>query len=187
MTGLTQQHRRAVEILSAWQAPSDEQERLRLHYLSHLGAHPDGLLKPCFPAHLTAGLLVMSTDGCHVLLNLHGKARRWFAFGGHIEPDDQDLIASARREGTEESGIADLIVEAAPVHLSRHVVDFCSPRGPVTHLDVRFAARVDPDVAYLTSDESVRLAWFSVDDLPTDEPDMVELIRLAATAVPRPR
>lgn len=180
-------HERAVAILGSWPAPNAEQERLRLRYLSHLDTHPDGLLKPCFPAHLTAGVLVMSQDGRMVLLNLHGKAKRWFAFGGHIEPDDQDLIASARREGTEESGIADLLVEAEPVHLSEHVVDFCSPRGPVTHLDVRFVARVDTSISYARSDESVRLAWFAVDDLPTAEPDMVELITLAARAGHRPR
>ena len=173
-------HQRAVEILSGWQAPSPEQHRLRERYLAHLAAHPDGLWKPCFPSHLTAGVLVMSRDGDEVLLNLHAKAQRWFAFGGHIEPGDDDLIASARREGTEESGIADLVVEPEPVHLSEHVVEFCDPRGPVTHLDVRFVARVDPTIDYATSDESVRLAWFRVDDLPTDEPDMLELIRLAA-------
>ena len=175
-------HQRAVEILHSWQAPNHEQERLRHRYLSHLDAHEDGLLKPCFPAHLTAGVLVMSLDGDQVLLNLHAKAQRWFAFGGHIETDDADLVSSARREGREESGVADLVVDPMPVHLSEHVVDFCNPRGPVTHLDVRFVARVDPSISYTTSEESVRLGWFSVDDLPTDEPDMLELIRLAQPA-----
>lgn len=172
-------HRRAVEILTDWQPPTDEQAALRQEYLTHLGAHIDGLLKPCFPRHLTAGVLVTSLDRDQALLNLHGKAQRWFAFGGHIEPDDRDLIASAWREGTEESGIADLVVEPTPVHLSKHVVDFCDPRGPVTHLDVRFVARVDPATTFETSEESVRLAWFDIDDLPTNEPDMIELIQLA--------
>lgn len=177
-------HQRALEILTTWQPPTDEQAALRDEYVAHLQAHDDGLLKLCFPAHLTAGVLVVSTDGDRVLLNLHGKAQRWFAFGGHIEPTDDDLVASAHREGTEESGIPDLVVEPTPVHLSQHVVDFCDPRGPVTHLDVRFVARVDPATSFATSEESVRLAWFDVDDLPTDEPDMVELIALARQRPP---
>jgi 8-oxo-dGTP pyrophosphatase MutT (NUDIX family) len=172
-------HQRALEILTAWQPPTEEQAALRQEYLAHLETFDDGLLKLCFPAHLTAGVLVTSLDRDRVLLNLHGKAQRWFAFGGHIETDDHDLVASAWREGTEESGIADLVVEPMPVHLSKHVVDFCDPLGPVTHLDVRFVARVDPSISFATSEESVRLAWFDVDDLPTDEPDMVELIQLA--------
>lgn len=175
---------RAIEILSAWRPPTDELAILRQEYLTHLDRHVDGLLKPCFPAHLTAGVLVTSLDRDRVLLNLHGKAQRWFAFGGHIEPGDADLVGSARREGTEESGIIDLVVEPTPVHLSKHVVDFCSPRGPVTHLDVRFVARVDPTIAFASSDESVRVAWFGIDDLPTDESDMVELIQLACQRPP---
>lgn len=172
-------HRRAVEILSAWHAPTDDQSALQTEYLSHLTAHEDGLLKSCFPRHLTAGVLITSRDRDRVLLNLHAKAQRWFAFGGHIELEDADLIASARREGTEESGIADLLVNETPVHLSKHVVDFCDPRGPVTHLDVRFVARVEADTAFATSDESLNVAWFDIDNLPTDEPDMVELVALA--------
>lgn len=174
-------HQRACEILTAWAPPSEEQADLREEYLAHLASHQDGLLKPCFPAHLTAGVLVTSLDRQQVLLNLHGKAQRWFAFGGHIEPDDADLVASATREGTEESGIAGLIVDPTPVHLSKHTVPFCDPRGTVTHLDVRFVARVDPAIAYVISDESVRLGWFGVDALPTDEPDMVELVKLACS------
>lgn len=172
-------HQRALQILTGWQPPTDEQAALRDEYVAHLAMHADGLLKRCFPAHLTAGVLITSKDRSQVLLNLHGKAQRWFAFGGHIEPEDGDLVRSAWREGTEESGIAGLIVADAPVHLSKHVVEFCDPRGPVTHLDVRFVARVDPSTAFASSDESEHIAWFSINDLPTNEPDMVELIGLA--------
>ncbi|HWU33267.1 MAG TPA: NUDIX domain-containing protein [Marmoricola sp.] len=172
-------HSRATEILSTWNPSTSEQRALRDEYLAHLEENADGLLKPCFPAHLTAGVLITSIDRHQVLLNLHGKAKRWFAFGGHIETEDVDLVASAWREGTEESGIADLIVEPKPVHLSKHVVEFCDPRGPVTHLDVRFVARVEPQTAFAISDESDHIAWFDIDDLPTDEPDMIELISLA--------
>jgi hypothetical protein len=31
----------------------------------------------------------------------------------------------------------------------------------------------------VVSDESLDVRWFDVNDLPTDEPDMVDLIRLA--------
>lgn len=174
-------HQRAVAILTTFTAPTAEQAALRDRYLTHLATHDDGLLKPCFPEHLTAGVLVTSLDRRQVLLNLHGKAQRWFAFGGHIEEADVDLMGSAWREGTEESGIADLVVEPVPIHLSAHTVDFCDPRGTVTHLDVRFVARVDPATAFAASDESVSVQWFDVADLPTDEPDMIELIRLACS------
>jgi 8-oxo-dGTP pyrophosphatase MutT (NUDIX family) len=169
----------ALAVLEGWSAPDAAQESLRGQYVAHLHDHPDGLEKACFPDHLTAGALVLSHDGSQVLLNLHRKARRWFAFGGHLEPEDTTLAGAALREGTEESGLPDLEVDPVPVHLSLHEVGFCSPRGTVRHFDVRFLARLGEATDPVVSDESLDLRWFPVEDVPTDEQDMLDLIRLA--------
>jgi 8-oxo-dGTP pyrophosphatase MutT (NUDIX family) len=175
-TGL---HADALETLEEWTAPDAGQESLRVAYVEHLRAHPDGHVRSCFPDHLTAGALVLSGDGTRVLLNLHRKARRWFHFGGHLETGDRTLAAAALREATEESGLGDLVLDPEPVHLSRHQVAFCDPRGPVDHLDVRFVARPGSGAVPAVSEESLDVRWWPVDDLPTDEPDMRELIDLA--------
>ena len=174
-------HADALATLESWSAPDDEQASRRDQYVAHLHARADGCEKACFPDHLTAGALVLSHDGDRVLLNLHRKAQRWFAFGGHIEPGDPTLSAAALREGTEESGLPDLTVDPVPVHLSLHEVGFCDPRGTVRHFDVRFLARLGEHTEPVVSDESLDLRWFPVDDVPTDEPDMLDLIRLART------
>ncbi len=169
----------ALEVLGRWRAPTAEQEHLRTAYVEHLDAHPDGTWRTCLPDHLTAGALVLSRDRAHVLLNLHRKARRWFHFGGHLEQADRTLADAALREATEESGLADLIVEAEPLHLSRHTVAFCHPGREVDHLDVRFLALADADAEPVVSGESVEVRWWPVAALPTDEPDMVEMVQLA--------
>ena len=169
----------AVDVLTHWQAPTEEQELTRAAYVTHLRVHPDGLWRSCFPDHLTAGALVLSHDRTHVLLNLHRKARRWFHFGGHLEPADPTLAGAALREATEESGLRGLAVEADPLHLSRHSVDFCDPLGRVDHLDVRFLALLGAQSAPVVGEESLDVRWWPVDELPTDEPDMVEMIGLA--------
>ena len=134
-------HADALAVLGTWAAPTAEQESLRLRYLTHLAAHPDGMRRGCFPDHLTAGTLVVDETGTQVLLNLHRKARRWFAFGGHCEPGDASLAGAARREAMEESGLADLRFDPVPAHLDEHAVGFCDPRGEVHHLDVRYVAQ----------------------------------------------
>lgn len=179
MTAPSPLHADATQTLRRWVAPSDSQEALRSRYLAHLEQHADGERRSCFPDHLTAGTLVLSHTGEEVLLNLHRKARRWFAFGGHIEPDDATLAAAALREAREESGAADLELHPQPIHLDEHVVGFCDPRGEVHHLDVRYAARAPAGVRAEASEESLDVRWYPVDALPELEAEMHVLIHLA--------
>ncbi len=170
----------ALTTLRTWSVPSAEQETLRTRYVRHLDAHVDGVWRDCFPDHLTAGTLVVSHTGDHVLLNLHRKARRWFAFGGHLEGGDATLSEAALREALEESGLTELELDPVPVHLDEHAVDFCDPRGEVHHLDVRFAARAPAGVRPRASAESLDVRWWPVDHLPDGlEAEMHTLIRLA--------
>lgn len=176
-------HADALAVLTEWDAPSGEQERLRLRYVEHLEAHPDGMERGCFPAHLTAGTLVLSADGDAVLLHLHRKAGRWFHFGGHCEPGDATLAAVAAREAAEESGLAGLTLSAVPLQLDEHAVAFCDPRGEVRHLDVRYAALAPADGRHAVSEESLDVRWWPLDGLPELEDEMHELVALARAAL----
>ena len=172
-------HADALGVLEAWDPGPGRQRDLRDRFVSHLRARPDAMTRACFPDHLTAGVLVLSDDLERVLLNLHGKARRWFAFGGHSEPADQTLAGVALREAVEESGVADLRLDLLPVQLDQHAVDFCDPRGTVQHLDVRFAARAPDGAVPSVSAESMAVRWWPVDDLPDLEDEMHTLIGAA--------
>ena len=172
-------HDDALDLLERWAAPSAQQESLRAAYVEHLRAHPNGLRRDCYPDHLTASTLVVSEDRERVLLTLHRKAGQWFQLGGHLETGDATLAGGALREAVEESGLRGLLLQAEPLHLDRHEVPFCDARGGVRHLDVRFLAVADDAETPVVSEESLDLRWFPVDDVPTDEPDMLDLIRLA--------
>lgn len=169
-------HRDALSTLRAWRAPDAGQEQLRATYVEHLRARPDGARRSCFPDHLTAGTVVLSHDGRAVLLNLHRKARSWFAFGGHLEDGDQTLAAAARREAHEESGFTDLRFNPEPVHLDLHTVGFCDARGEVRHLDVRYAAVAPEGAEHAVSEESLDVRWWPLDGLPELEEEMHTLI-----------
>jgi 8-oxo-dGTP pyrophosphatase MutT (NUDIX family) len=172
-------HADALRTLDTWTAPDAVQEALRTRFVTHLRAHGDGVERSCFPDHLTAGVLVVDSAGEHVLLNLHRKARRWFHFGGHLEPGDATLLGAARREGLEESGLPDLAVDPVPAQLSEHTVGFCDLRGAVQHLDVRYVARAPLAAQPEVSEESLDVRWWPVSDLPELEDEMHELIAVA--------
>lgn len=184
-------HADALACLEAWEPTPGRQSRLRDRFVDHLRTHPDGTVRTCFPDHLTAGVVVLSTDLDHVLLNLHRKARRWFHFGGHLEAADATLVGAATREGREESGLATLHVDPVPVHVDEHSVEFCDSRGTVQHLDVRFAAVAPAGAEHAVSEESLDVRWWPLTALPDDlEDEMHELIAAARgrlAGVPAPQ
>jgi 8-oxo-dGTP pyrophosphatase MutT (NUDIX family) len=151
-------HADAVRVLEEWDAPDAEQERLRLGYLGHLAAHPDGMWKPCKDGHITASALVVDPSSGRVLLTLHKKLKMWLQMGGHCEPDDASLAAAAFREATEESGIPGLApLSGAPVTLDRHHTP-CA-----WHLDVQYAVLAPAGAVEAISDESLDLKWYEFD------------------------
>ena len=176
-------HAEALATLTGWTPPTPEQGLLRDRYVAHLRDCPGGLERSCFPDHLTAGAIVVSPAGDQVLLNHHRKADAWLAFGGHLEPGDASLAAAARRELREESGLADVALDPNPLSLDEHAVEFCSDRGTVHHLDVRFLATADPGSAHAVSEESRDVRWWPVAALPETFDDMYALVAQAVERV----
>lgn len=168
----------AQRVLTAWQAPSAEQDGLRRLYLRHLERHEDAMWRSCHPDHLTASSLIVDAD--RVLLVQHAKVGRWLQTGGHCEPTDTTLAAAALREATEESGIDGLVIDPEPVRLSRHHVPLCGPIQPAHHLDVQFRVRAPSAAQPRRGPGEDPVAWFVADDLPEPVDDELRALVDAA-------
>lgn len=159
-------HAAAVDALTSWTPPDEGQHALRRDFLAHLAGHGDGVWRECAPAHVTASSLVVDQSGQRVLLVLHGKVNRWLPAGGHCEPGDATLAATALREAREETGIAELrlVDESALTALDRHRAP-CRPGVVEHHLDVHYLSVAPAEAVPTVSAESHDVAWFGLDEL----------------------
>ena len=175
-------HAEATALLTSWTAPTPDLARTQERMLDVLAADPTAMWRGHSRVHFTASLIVLSPDANHVALTLHGKAKRWFQFGGHFEESDASVPAAALREGTEESGLSHLELLPDLIQVDAH--ELASAFGHCReHLDLRFAARaVSTDLT--RSAESDDVAWWPITALP-DEPEesLVTGIELARAAL----
>lgn len=125
------------------------------------------------PGHVTGSAWIVDPAGAAVLLTHHRKLDLWIQLGGHAD-GDPDVLAVARREGLEESGLCGLELihpdaaadEGLPVPFDVDIHEIPARRTEAAHFhfDVRYAFRADSR-AVITSDESHALAWVPVEEV----------------------
>ena len=94
------------------------------------------------PGHFTASAFVLAPDADEVLLVFHGKLHRWLQPGGHVDPDDADILAAARREVAEETGLTDVqVVGEGLFDVDVHVIPARKADPEHRHFDARVLLR----------------------------------------------
>ena len=158
--------------------PHQVAERRRI--LDFIDGHPDALERSCLTGHLTTSALVVDAARERGLLTHHKKLGLWLQLGGHCDGDG-NLVASAWREATEESGIAGLAIDPVPVDLDIHTIPEFRGVPEHLHLDVRFIVHAPPGAVETVSDESHALGWFAPDALGeiASDDSVARLFRLA--------
>jgi 8-oxo-dGTP pyrophosphatase MutT (NUDIX family) len=130
------------------------------------------------PGHFTASAFVLSPDGRSLLLILHAKLALWLQPGGHIDPEDPDIFAAARRETAEETGLGDDAVEPTVARgtlldLDIHRIPPNPRRGEPAHehFDVRVLLRART-LDFAAGSDALDARWVrleEVQDAGTDD------------------
>ncbi|GEA86489.1 NUDIX hydrolase [Cellulomonas cellasea] len=143
---------------------------MRAAVLAYLDAHGEATIGRELPEHLTASAFVLDPSLTRTLLCFHRKGQFWVQPGGHVDPDDADVLAAALRELREETGVTDAEVPSArAADLDRHALGDGFGRC-AWHLDVGYVVLADPARAVAGNDESTDVAWWPVDALPDEVP-----------------
>lgn len=118
------------------------------------------------PGHLTASAFVLSPSGQEVLMILHKKLGMWLQPGGHLEESDQDLVAAASRELSEETGVCAMDVLDPWLDLDVHAIPAHGLAPAHFHFDIRvlFQAR---SYELSVSSEVAQSKWFRLSDVVT--------------------
>lgn len=170
--------RHHLASLLADHAPTDALEaRHHERMLALTGVTGDPFARHHFaPGHFTASAFVVSPDLRSMLLILHSKLGLWLQPGGHVDAADGDVIAAARREVAEETGVVDVrTLNAFPalLDLDIHPIPPNDKKGEPAHehFDVRVALRA-ASWEFAAGSDAQDARWVAlgeVDDIATDE------------------
>jgi 8-oxo-dGTP pyrophosphatase MutT (NUDIX family) len=168
-----------ISDLSAYAERRPARSDIAREFIEFARRHPDCRERALRVGHFTASAFLVSADGNRTLLTHHAKLGRWLQPGGHLD-GEADLAEAALREASEESGLADLVVEGGIFDLDRHWIPAREAEPGHWHYDVRFVVRATGSEVFEVSSESLALAWRSVEELTTEpviEPSLARMAR----------
>lgn len=124
------------------------------------------------PGHATASAWVLSPDRTKLLLVHHNFLQMWLQPGGHMDPEDKNPLAAARREAKEETRVQ--IAQYLPLLPDNPLVPFNLGTHPIPERPERdMPAHYHHDFCYLfvaKSEDLVgemgeisQLGWFRFD------------------------
>ncbi len=160
ISGETGTLRELLDRFTLERGASRDANYLNEYILSHPGvadrATPEG--------HLTGSILLLDEDK-RCLLTLHKKYGTWQQLGGHAD-GNFDLLAVAAREGLEESGVSQFMIDRIPIDVDIHDAGCLGDPGVISrHFDICFAGIVDRKQRILRSEESLDLRWVPVEEI----------------------
>lgn len=139
-----------------------EEETTRQRMLDLLELGPSAWNRNHFdPGHFTASSYVVDPSSRHIVLIYHKHLNRWLQPGGHIEPTDLNIIASAQRELREETGL-NHAEDWQLIDLDIHLIPARLEMPEHLHFDLRFLCLLPSGKSLLPlfpSDDAVHAKW----------------------------
>jgi len=140
---------------------SDDRERSSIARIRDFVSRSPAAFSRANPeGHITASAVVTRREDSVFLLVWHRKLARWLQPGGHMEPSDASVFATARREAREETGIEDFAFPIGDriLDVDVHPIPAYGPDPAHFHYDIRYLFTVEGPTPPLPEET----AWFSL-------------------------
>ena len=135
-----------------------------------LATQPDLFTRENQVAHMTASSWLLNATHDKVLMIYHNIYHSWAWTGGHAD-GDRDLLAVAKREAMEETGVTEIRAISEDIFsLEILTVDGHEKRGAYVpshlHLNVSYLLEADEaEVLRIKPDENSGVRWVDLDDV----------------------
>ena len=148
-----------------------------------LATQPDLFTRENQVAHMTASSWLLNATHDKVLMIYHNIYHSWAWTGGHAD-GDRDLLAVAKREAMEETGVTEIRAISEDIFsLEILTVDGHEKRGAYVpshlHLNVSYLLEADEaEVLRIKPDENSGVRWFFLEEAlaACSEPWMIERV-----------
>jgi 8-oxo-dGTP pyrophosphatase MutT (NUDIX family) len=159
-------HRKPIlDLLNQHQAFDANEARMVADTIRFINENPDCFHRSLAIGHITASAWVIDSRSEKALLTHHRKLNSWFQLGGHCD-GDPDVLASARREVEEESGLSNFkLAQETIFDVDVHLIPASSKEAAHYHYDIRFLFEADSTAALIISAESKDLAWIKYEEI----------------------
>ena len=160
------------EMLRSYSPPTATEQEFWERMLQLLESAGDPFSRGHYePGHFTASSFILSPDQKSLLLIYHSKLHRWLQPGGHVDPEDVNIVASAQREVREEVGLSDLeLVSNGIFDVDIHEIPARKKEPAHDHYDVRFVFQA-PDLSFAAGSDALEARWGPLTEITEVESD----------------
>ena len=154
-----------IAQLVAYAPPDEREQSYRRRMLELCEAEQPFARKSFVPGHFTASAIVLAPERDAVLLIFHRKLELWLQPGGHVDPSDPTILATAEREVLEEVGISGPdLGDRGILDLDIHPIPSFGSEPAHEHFDVRFLF-LARSREFEKTDEVVAARWVLLADV----------------------
>ena len=150
--------------------PQEEADKQRM--LEFMETNPNCLTRDNKTAHFAATAWVVNRQRTKVLMVYHNIYKSWAWSGGHAD-GESDLLAVARKEIAEETGVTDMkllcdgIFSINVLTVERHIKKG-KPVASHLHMDVEYLFEADDSHPLkIKEDENSAVGWIAIEDINT--------------------